>query len=384
MDWHEQLSMFVPDRTELSKKSLSFSKSQQFKHSINVARKNTQERRNLNLEAARTQAQRHFDKLSKFAEGRGWGEMHFVSILQPRARPDGLMTTDGHLKNLKEEEDPAKRLELLLDKVRLVTLLAHRMPKNLEEPLGRSYIRRLLKIREFTVKEVGAYCLENYSRKKGRSDEVDRVFAAVVPMTQAMVFRRDYAVVKPAVVLWFATEEEEEAPIHTEEDAAFDPEDDDAVRHFTQREWAQLEVCYDLFDRMVQCKVSKATRLEICSKALVVQLISSFDTPEWKERDRLMGSLHALYSSVNHIRPVVRLEMRNSFLSFIYENNAQRGVAHILSVLASILAGCTQLKPEYNELLHRALIPMHSGSILESYQVGQRLSTARSEQKRSA
>ena len=99
-----------------------------------------------------------------------------------------------------------------------------------------------------------------------------------------------------------------------------------------------------------------------------VQLLNSFDTPEWKERDRLMGSLHALYSAVNHMRPFIRLEMRNVFLTFVYENNALRGVAHILSVLASILAGCTQLKPEYVELLHKALIPMHSGSMLESFQ----------------
>ena len=50
-----------------------------------------------------------------------------------RIRPDGLTTTGGHLKNLKEEEDEAKRLELLLRKVRLVRFLAVHMPKDLEE-----------------------------------------------------------------------------------------------------------------------------------------------------------------------------------------------------------------------------------------------------------
>ena len=64
-DWHEQLSLFVPDRTELSKKSLGFSKAIKLP---NEKRKNTQERRAQNVGEAKKHSERHFTQLVKDAE----------------------------------------------------------------------------------------------------------------------------------------------------------------------------------------------------------------------------------------------------------------------------------------------------------------------------
>jgi serine/threonine-protein phosphatase 2A regulatory subunit B' len=93
-----------------------------------------------------------------------------------------------------------------------------------------------------------------------------------------------------------------------------------------------------------------------------------FDTEDPRERDLLKTILHRVYGKFLGLRALIRKQINNIFLRFVYEVEKFNGVAELLEILGSIINGfAIPLKEEHKLFLRRVLIPMHKVHALQSF-----------------
>jgi hypothetical protein len=304
-----------------------------------------------------------FDELLGKAEKMGWStSLAYADVLRPRYR-NGNMVTGGKLKALSKLVDDDSSMDmqgsLLVQKMQLVTLISSMPPKAPAAIAG--WRRRLLQLRHGTAMEVAAFLQDE---RGGASPaflqqvlSTEENVATGVQMVSALLFNRNFATYAPAVRLYFEEEPEDQSDTSKAEpeDGEDSDEDPEESGPFSMQDWRVLLAGFDTLQLLLRraSKLGKAAKDTVFHPLLAAQLLQAFDSRDWRERDQLMTCLHALYGNVPARRVQIRAGIRCALLEFLYETHAHRGVAHLLSVLASILAGCQAFKPEHIAILHK-------------------------------
>jgi len=155
----------------------------------------------------------------------------------------------------------------------------------------------------------------------------------------------------------------------------FDPEEDEPILELA---WPHIQFVYEFFLRFVECpRMNAGIAQEYINKDFISQLLLLFDSEDPRERDFLKTTLHRIYSKFFQLRPCIRKQIRNIFLTFSYESQRHNGIAELLEILGSIINGfALPLKHEHREFLEKALLPLHKPKPLTLYHQQLRYCTA--------
>uniref|UniRef100_A0A1B0AK81 Uncharacterized protein n=1 Tax=Glossina pallidipes TaxID=7398 RepID=A0A1B0AK81_GLOPL len=93
-----------------------------------------------------------------------------------------------------------------------------------------------------------------------------------------------------------------------------------------------------------------------------------FNSSDKRERIALRYILSGIYYKFNDKRSFIRKEIRNIFLSSIYERKYCNGIPQLLEVMAGIIMEFDEtVNGEYYEFLTKVLLPLHTGEYLILY-----------------
>ncbi|KAF1794093.1 Armadillo-type fold [Phytophthora cactorum] len=141
------------------------------------------------------------------------------------------------------------------------------------------------------------------------------------------------------------------------------PEDDEPM---LEPSWPHMQLVYEILLRFVLSKeVDSRTAKEYFSKKFMIKLLNLFDSEDPRERDYLKVGLHTIlhriYGKSMALRSFIRRSINDMFYTFVYETESLQGVGELLEILGSIINGfALPLKPEHQNFLERALIPLHT------------------------
>ncbi|KAF1318172.1 Serine/threonine protein phosphatase, partial [Globisporangium splendens] len=144
------------------------------------------------------------------------------------------------------------------------------------------------------------------------------------------------------------------------------PEEDEPL---LEPSWPHMQLVYEILLRFVLSKeVDSKTAKEYFSKKFMVRLLNLFDSEDPRERDYLKTILHRIYGKSMALRSFIRRSINDMFYTFVYETESLQGVGELLEILGSIINGfALPLKPEHQNSLERALIPLHKAGNLAMF-----------------
>ncbi|KAF4322515.1 hypothetical protein BBO99_00002919 [Phytophthora kernoviae] len=144
------------------------------------------------------------------------------------------------------------------------------------------------------------------------------------------------------------------------------PEDDEPM---LEASWPHMQLVYEILLRFVLSKeVDSRTAKEYFSKKFMIKLLNLFDSEDPRERDYLKTILHRIYGKSMALRSFIRRSINDMFYTFVYETESLQGVGELLEILGSIINGfALPLKPEHQNFLERALIPLHTAGNLAMF-----------------
>ncbi|EEY70034.1 serine/threonine protein phosphatase 2A [Phytophthora infestans T30-4] len=144
------------------------------------------------------------------------------------------------------------------------------------------------------------------------------------------------------------------------------PEDDEPM---LEPSWPHMQLVYEILLRFVLSKeVDSRTAKEYFSKKFMIKLLNLFDSEDPRERDYLKTILHRIYGKSMALRSFIRRSINDMFYTFVYETESLQGVGELLEILGSIINGfALPLKPEHQNFLERALIPLHTAGNLAMF-----------------
>uniref|UniRef100_K3X5R1 Serine/threonine protein phosphatase 2A regulatory subunit n=1 Tax=Globisporangium ultimum (strain ATCC 200006 / CBS 805.95 / DAOM BR144) TaxID=431595 RepID=K3X5R1_GLOUD len=144
------------------------------------------------------------------------------------------------------------------------------------------------------------------------------------------------------------------------------PEEDEPL---LEPSWPHMQLVYEILLRFVLSKeVDSKTAKEYFSKKFMVRLLNLFDSEDPRERDYLKTILHRIYGKSMALRSFIRRSINDMFYTFVYETESLQGVGELLEILGSIINGfALPLKPEHQNFLERALIPLHKAGNLAMF-----------------
>ena len=141
----------------------------------------------------------------------------------------------------------------------------------------------------------------------------------------------------------------------------YDGMDEDEPR--LEKSWPHLQIVYEFLLRLViSSAVEDRIMKNYINRDFIAKLMPLFRSEDLRERDYLKNILHRIYGKYMIHRSFIRKEMREIFLSVIYENDYAKlvGLAELLEILGSIVNGfALPLKEEHKEFLLNVLIPLH-------------------------
>eukprot|EP00936_MAST-01D_sp_MAST-1D-sp1_P000580 g580.t1 len=318
------------------------------------------------------------------------GSELFLKTIRPQSKLvralDGAMrpvvTTSGKLREYASlrPDDSVGREELFRQKIRLVVAISEGCPRTGRiDPKAKSWFRRVQRMQVHSLHEVCTIALGSRSRHGGDGSGPNEVVCnpaylqMLLAMLKLVLFERDWAVCHPPKPR-ARGQTMEEAEHNSDLETDGEGEDMDGSREGEDgafdAHWPLLSKCYQLLRFILEGQAPLEAKEAAIDAAFVYRLIDNFNSPDWRERDAAMASLHALYAMMARRRRVARRAIQDALLTFTYDTHAHRGIAHLLSIQGSILAGCAKLRPEHVRLMHNVLLPLHGAPQLEMFQEG--------------
>lgn len=150
-------------------------------------------------------------------------------------------------------------------------------------------------------------------------------------------------------------------------DPDYDPDEDDAIM---DPAWPHIELVYQYFIHFLETsEFQPSIAKKYMDSRFVTRLLYTFGSDDVRERDILKKILHRVYGKFLGLRAIVRRQINNIFLAYLYDGQDFTGVAEILEILGSIINGYVcPLKPEHLMFLTKILIPLHSAKDLTYFQ----------------
>jgi serine/threonine-protein phosphatase 2A regulatory subunit B' len=129
----------------------------------------------------------------------------------------------------------------------------------------------------------------------------------------------------------------------------YDPEEDDPV---LDTNYPHLQLVYELFIRFLDASdfniqmarkfidkdfVLKVTYIYglvyLKCNTVYLKILALFDNEDPRERDLLKTSLHRIYGKFLSLRSLIRSQISNLFLEYVYESERYYGIAELLEIL---------------------------------------------------
>ena len=131
-------------------------------------------------------------------------------------------------------------------------------------------------------------------------------------------------------------------------------EDDDPVEEVS---WPHLQLIYDLFLRFLEHpKFDRRIAKRYITKTFVFNLLRLFQSLDNREREMLRTVVHRIYGKLIILRPYIRLEISNIFLTCAFEDGPYYGISELLEVMSSIISGfAVPVKEEHLQFLFKVL-----------------------------
>ena len=132
-------------------------------------------------------------------------------------------------------------------------------------------------------------------------------------------------------------------------------EDDDPVEEVS---WPHLQLIYDLFLRFLEHpKFDRRIAKRYITKSFVFNLLSLFQSLDNREREMLRTIVHRIYGKLIILRPYIRLEISNIFLTCAFEDGPYYGISELLEVMSSIISGfAIPVKDEHLQFLFKVCV----------------------------
>ena len=147
---------------------------------------------------------------------------------------------------------------------------------------------------------------------------------------------------------------------------AYDPEEDEPVLEMA---WPHVQLVYEFLVRFLESPDFNPKKAKPhFTKEFVSELLKLFDSEDPRERDYLKTALHRIYGKFLHLRPFVRKEIGDIFVSFAFETGKFNGISEILEILGSIINGFSvPLKEEHKEFLTKCMLPLLKAPHINSF-----------------
>ena len=149
--------------------------------------------------------------------------------------------------------------------------------------------------------------------------------------------------------------------------SAYDADDEETLLEPT---WPHLVLVYQL---LLQTLISPNFTAEMGAKyidnSFVKQFIWLFRSEDTRERYFLKNILHRIYGKFVILRPMLKNNIQNSLVEFVYEDEENaNGVSELLEVFESVIDGFkVPLKDENVTFLAENLLPLHKSKALLSF-----------------
>lgn len=133
--------------------------------------------------------------------------------------------------------------------------------------------------------------------------------------------------------------------------------------------WSHLKLVYQMFRNFLYSPGFIETRDEFfLENKFILEILQLFNSSDKRERIALRYILSGIYYKFNDKRNFIRKEIRNIFLSSIYEGKYCNGIPQLLEVMAGIIMEFDEtVNGEYYEFLTKVLLPLHTGEYLILY-----------------
>ncbi|KAI9589294.1 hypothetical protein GQX74_007463 [Glossina fuscipes] len=133
--------------------------------------------------------------------------------------------------------------------------------------------------------------------------------------------------------------------------------------------WSHLKLVYQVFRNFLYSPGFIETRHEFfLENKFILEILQLFNSSDKRERIALRYILSGIYYKFNDKRNFIRKEIRNIFLSSIYEGKYCNGIPQLLEVMAGIIMEFDEtVNGEYYEFLTKVLLRLHTGEYLILY-----------------
>ncbi|KAJ3456051.1 hypothetical protein MRS44_016074 [Fusarium solani] len=133
--------------------------------------------------------------------------------------------------------------------------------------------------------------------------------------------------------------------------------------------WPHIHIIYELFLCFIRSDDFKTdVAKDFVQQGFVLQLLELLNSEDPRERDYVKNILHSIYVKFSTLRSFIRRSINHIFLQFTYETQRFNGIAELLEIMGSIIAGFSiPLKEEHKTLLNCVLLPLHKPTILGRY-----------------
>ena len=153
----------------------------------------------------------------------------------------------------------------------------------------------------------------------------------------------------------------------TNNNASYDADDEEIL---LEPAWPHFVLVYQLLlQTVISSSFTSEMGLRYIDNSFIKQFIWLFRSEDSRERYFLKNILHRLYGKFVSLRPMLKTNIQNSLVEFVYENEENaNGISELLEVFESIIDGYkVPLKAENITFLRENLIPLHKSKALPNF-----------------
>lgn len=124
--------------------------------------------------------------------------------------------------------------------------------------------------------------------------------------------------------------------------------------------WLHLELFYNILFTFINNRKFNPNLCEDQPIKLITGILLMFQSPDNREREKVMKTFHALYKTFSNIRSTARVLVAKIFEVLIFSPDARLGAQELLTVLNPIIAGFhTPLSESNTQFFIDILLPLH-------------------------
>ena len=143
---------------------------------------------------------------------------------------------------------------------------------------------------------------------------------------------------------------------------------DFTIDRMEERGWVHLKLFYDILIAFISNpKFNPNLCSQECHK-LLKGVISMFQSPDNRERERIMELFHGMYRTMKKLRNLCRSLISQFLSTALYIPQSKLGISELLNAYVPIIAGFkVPVLPENKEFFNNVLLPLHESPYIHLF-----------------